>query len=432
MALTVFLCAMLIPAMAIVVFVVESPPAAPPSPPPIPGTTPIEYVVVIMKENHAFDNYFGTFPGVDGLPPNVSLPDGYGGTVSPHWMGAASSPDISHSREAELVAYANGTNEGFAVAVDATDQALANVTMGYYDSREIGAYWSLARNFTLADHYFQSMLGPTVPNRMFSIAGTNAGMTSNDLVGARFDLPTIFDQLAARGISWRYYYSPGVLHGPLPSYFAGIASNASMKAQLVPMDRLLPDLRSNDTVQVTYIDPEEDPSISEHPPENVTTGEDWTMSVLHAVMDLPTWNRTAIFLTWDENGGFYDHVPPPPVDSWGDGFRVPLIVVSPYARRGFVDSQVMDHTSLLKFIATNWGLPDLTPREGQANDVFSAFNFSVAGGGTSAAPVRQAASLGEGPPVFFTTPALVSSAATAWIAGEVPGRDDPRAPDVQP
>ncbi len=373
-ALVVFMVATLVPLVAILARIVAPiPPYVPPRV--VPGRTPIEYVYVIMKENHGFDNYFGTFPGVDGLPPNVSLPDGYGGNVSPHWMAAYFSPDISHSRESELTAYDNGTNQGFAVAVDAGDRALADVAMGYYDSREIGDYWTLARNYTLADRYFQSMLGPTVPNRLFSIAGTNAGLADNVLIGAQFNVPTIFDQLTGSGVSWHYYYSPGTFHGPLPSYFTGIASSAAMKAQLLTMDHLLPDLASNRTAQVTYIDPEDDFTISEHPPENVTTGEAWTMSLIHAIMGLPTWNRTAIFLTWDENGGFYDHVPPPQVDAWGYGFRVPMIVISPYARRGYVDTDIMDHTSILKFISTNWGLPSLTPREAAANDMSSAFRF---------------------------------------------------------
>ncbi len=374
-ALTIFLVAILIPLAAIATrVIVPGPPAAGPAPI-VPGITPIGHVFVIMKENHAFDNYFGTFPGVDGLPANVSLPDGYGGTVSPHWMNATSSPDISHDRQAELTAYANGTNDGFALAVDGGDRALANVTMGYYDAREVRDYWSLARNFTLADRYFQSVLGPTIPNRLFSFAGTNAGVATDSIAGSSFDLPTVFDQLASRGITWRYYYTPGLFHGPLPSYFSGISSNASMKAQLVTMDHLLPDLKSGNTAQVTYIDPEDDFAISEHPPQNVTVGEQWTMSVLRGIMALPSWSDTAVFLTWDENGGFYDHVPPPQVDAWGYGFRVPLIVVSPYARRGFVDHTVMDHTSLIKFIAVNWGLPPLTARESAADDIFGAFAF---------------------------------------------------------
>ncbi len=412
LALMVFLVAILIPLAAVVTRVVV--PAPPPVPVPIvPGATPVDHIYVIMKENHAFDNYFGTFPGVDGLPPNVSLPDGYGGTVSPHWMGADWSPDVSHSRSAELTAYANGTNAGFAIAVDGGDRSLANVTMGYYDAREIAGYWSLARNYTLADRYFQSMLGPTIPNRFFSFAGTNDGQTSDVLVGASFGVPTIFDQLASRGVAWRYYYTPGSFHGPLPSYFTGISGSAAMKANLVTMDRLFPDLAANNTAQVTYIDPEDDFTISEHPPQNVTLGEEWTLSVIRAIMALPSWNRSAVFLTWDENGGYYDHVVPPQVDGWGYGFRVPMIIISPYARHGYVDSEVMDHTSILKFIAMNWGLAYLTSREAHSGNLTSAFDFS---GGTTMA----SSALSVVPTTAMSAPGAPGPVATvreAWDSG---------------
>ncbi len=413
MALAIFIVALLIPVAAVVTRVLGPAPPPPAPPPDVPGVTPIDHVVVIMKENHAFDNYFGTFPGTDGIPANVSLPDGYGGTVSPHWLGTTSTPDLNHARGAELVAYDNGTNDGFAIAVDAGDRSLANVTMGYYDSREIGAYWSLARNYTLADRYFASMLGPTIPNRLFSIAGTNAGVTTDVLLGSSFDLPTIFDQLAARGVSWTYYYTPGLFHGPLPSYFTGISSNSAMSARLVTMDRLLPNLAANRTAQVTFVDPEDSFSISEHPPQNVTTGQDWTLSVIRAVTSLPTWNRTAIFLTWDENGGFYDHVSPPQVDAWGYGFRVPMIVISPYARRGYVDHTVMDHTSILRFIADNWGLGYLTSRESHAGNLTTAFDF-----GTSAA--ARASTVAGAADSVLTAGASSSVALTAgdaWFVG---------------
>jgi len=123
------------------------------------------------------------------------------------------------------------------------------------------------------------------------------------------------------------------------------------------------------------VDPEDDPLVSEHPPENVSEGEAWTMKIIRSIAKLPQWNTTAILLTWDESGGYYDHVPPPQVDEWGYGFRVPMIVISPYAKPGYVDHETMDHTSILKFIATNWALPFLTERVAQAGDLRSAFTF---------------------------------------------------------
>ena len=163
------------------------------------NTTPIQHVIVIMKENHAFDNYFGTFPGADGIPSNVSLPDGAGGTVSPHWIDGTSTPDLPHSRTAMLAAYNNGSNDMFAVVANGWAPGLGNSTVGYYDERQLPGYWELASNFTLGDHYFQSVFGPTIPNRLYSIAGQSGGLMSNEIPGSGVDVKTIFDQLEMSG-----------------------------------------------------------------------------------------------------------------------------------------------------------------------------------------------------------------------------------------
>lgn len=348
---------------------------------PIPGRTPIEHVFVIMKENHAFDNYFGTFPGADGIPSNVFLPDGRRGTVSPHWINGSATPDLPHSREAMIYAWNNGSNDGFAIMAETWGEGLGNVSMGYYDDRQLPYYWSLAGTYALADRYFTPMFGPTIPNRLYSISGTNGGLTTNEIDTANLDLLTVFDQLEGRGLSWRYYYSPFKPYLPLLHYFPHIAASPQMKARIQPMDTLIPDLQAGRVAQVTYVDPAANLTISEHAPGDVTTGEAWTKSVVEAVMATSQWNSTAIFITMDESGGFYDHVSPPQVDEWGYGFRIPFILVSPYAKRGWIDHTVMDHTSILKFISNNWGLPPLSDRQAAASDLSSMFDFpaSVAG-----------------------------------------------------
>ncbi len=347
-----------------------------PSPPAIVrASTPIQHLVVIMKENHAFDNYFGTFPGADDIPSNVSVPDGQGGTTSPHWINSTWTWDLPHTREAMLQDYDHGKNDLFAVTANSWVPGLGNVSMGYYDKRQLAYYWWLASNYTIADHYFASLFGPTIPNRLFSLAGQAGGITTNPFPMPRLTFPSIFDQMEAEGIGWRYYFSLSLLSLPLPSSFTRVANDPDMMSKLVTLDHLLPDIASGNLPNVTFVDPQAGLSISEHPPDNVTVGEAWTASVVSSVMAGPQWGSTAIFLTWDESGGFYDHVPPPQLDQWGYGFRVPMIVVSPYAKRGFIDHDIMDHTSMLKFVATNWGLPSLTRREAQANDMLSAFDF---------------------------------------------------------
>ncbi len=342
------------------------------------SNTPIQHLVVIMKENHAFDNYFGTFPGADGIPTNVSLPDGTGGTVQPHWIEGTWTWDLPHDRTAMLTDYHNGSNDLFAVEANTWIPGLGDSAVGYYDQRQLPGYWNLASRFTLADHYFQSVLGPTIPNRLYSLAGQSGGLMTNDLSGSGVDVSTIFDQLQARGVSWGYYYMRSSLGGPLPLQLPHIALKSSLATKVVPMNRLAFDISAGNLPNVTYIDPSSDIFVSEHPPGSVLEGQNWTMDVINAIMAGPQWPSSTILLTWDESGGFYDHLPPPQVDEYGYGFRVPMIVISPFAKSGYIDHDVMDHTSMLKFIADNWGLPYLTDREAQAGNLTSAFNFGHA------------------------------------------------------
>ncbi len=338
-----------------------------------------------MKENHAFDNYFGTFPGADGFPANVSLPDGMGGTVSPHWLSSIPFADLPHDRGAMLQDYDNGRNDMFAVVADNVSPGLGAYSVGYYDARQIPGYWSLAANFTLADHYFAPVFGPTDPNRLYSFAGQSGGLLGNNITYTTVDVPTIFDQLQAKGVSWNYYYSSVLVSYAPPYYLAHIRNNRTLLSRLVPLSQFSTDVASGNLPNVSYVDPESDYAVSEHPPWNVSVGDAWTSQVVASIMASRDWPTTAILLTWDEAGGFYDHVPPPQVDAYGEGFRVPMIVISPYAKRHFVDQEVKDHTSMMKFIATNWGLPSLTPRESQASDMFSAFTFPAPSNATTTA-----------------------------------------------
>ncbi len=338
-------------------------------------STPIKHLIVIMKENHSFDNYFGTYPGADGIPAGVKLSDGHGGFVTPHWLNASSTPDLPHSRQATLNDYNGGLNDGFAKSAESVQNGLGNFSVGYFDNREIPDYWSLASRFVLADEYFHSIFGPTIPNRLFSIASQSGGLLDNTIPTAGINMPSIFDQLQARGISWRYYSTQNANSKPLPLNLVPLKSNPNMVARLVPITQLIPDIQAGSLPAVTYVDPSQTPGISEHPSENITAGEAWSMQVINAIIAGPQWQQSAILLTWDESGGYYDHVAPKQVDGLGYGFRVPLIAISPFAKSGSINHDVMDHTSILKFIATNWNLPPLTPRESSANNMFGLFNF---------------------------------------------------------
>src|SRR5256885_679238 len=196
--------------------------------------TPIEHIVVIMKENHAFDNYFGTFPGVDGIPSNITVLDAKGGLLAPHWLNATWTWDLPHSREAMLTSYNGGRNDGFAIAADSLFPGLGAVAMGYYDRREVGAYLFLAEDYTLADRYFQSMFGPPIPNSLYSLAGQAGDPTTNLIKGSGVDFPTIRDPLEAHDDLWEDFASEGSGHTPLPAELPHIRSNCGMVSKIVP------------------------------------------------------------------------------------------------------------------------------------------------------------------------------------------------------
>lgn len=348
-------------------------------------------------ENHAFDNLFGTFPGAVGFPSNASLPNGLGGSVSPYWIDGTSTPDLPHNRTSELADLDQGRMDGFVEEMAKYNASAPDTPMGYYNASEVGGYWSLAREFVLCDMYFPSVLGPTVPNRLYAIAGSSGGITTDSLPAGGVDLPTIFDQLSSVGLSWSYYYATGE-GPPIPLDVVPLRNTPSEVQNVVPMPGLLPTIAAGELPAVTFVDPEGSDTYSEHPPQNVTVGEEWSLSIIHAIEASPLWNTTAIFLTWDEGGGFYDSVVPPTVDPLGDGFRVPMLVISPYTEQGGISSTTFDHTSVLKFIDQNWALPNLNERVAEANSLGLVFHFRGASPARVAGPARGPAGAPSGRP----------------------------------
>lgn len=334
------------------------------APVPPPARSPIEHVVEIMMENHAFDNLFGTFPGAVGFAPNTTVPNGEGGTVAPYWIPGNSTPDLPHDRASELADLDGGRMDGFVEEMAKFNASAPDTPMGYYNASQVPGYWALARAFVLCDEYFAPVLGPTVPNRLYAIAGSSAGVSSDTWPAGGVRLPTIFDQLTTFGLGWNYYAFPGPT--PVPLRVAPLRDTPAEVARVVPMSGLLPAIRAGELPAVTFVDPEASRVVSEHPPESVTSGEEWSLRVIDAIEAGPQWGSTVVFLTWDEGGGFYDGVVPPTVDGLGDGFRVPLLVVSPFAESGGISNAVLDHTSILKFIEQNWGLPYLNARVAEA------------------------------------------------------------------
>lgn len=370
------------------------------------GMAKIKHVIWIIQENRTFDNYFGTFPGADGIPPSTCLPKTPGSKAcvkpfhssDPEFGGC----DIPHDWEAAHAAYDHGAMDGF-VWAEGTPY-----TMGYLDERDIPNYWQYARHYTLADRFFSSLAGPSFPNHVYTVAAQSGGLIQNvgTLKGLEdamddsdgYSFLSIVNLLSNANFSWKYYIEsvkrpPGApnaadplnviypnpkqfsIWNPLPG-FAKVRNNASLMANLVSQDDYFADLKKGTLPQVSWLIPAAQDS--EHPPRPAAQGMWYVTKLVNALMESPYWKDSVVFLTWDDYGGLYDHVPPPQVDSFGYGPRVPLIIISPYAKPGFITHQTADFTSVLKFIEERFGLSHLTIRDHYANDLHDAFDFGQA------------------------------------------------------
>jgi phospholipase C len=367
----------------------------------------IQHVVFIMKENRSFDNYFGQFPGADGATTGVisdgqTIPLGPAQDVTAH--------DIDHSWVGVITAYAGGKLNGF----DLEGRGNVNGDYAAYTQMtqsDIPNYWAYAQNFALADHTFQSTNSPSYSNHFYMIAadaagtitvprpfttdvwGCDAAPTTNvytmDSGGAVFDVfpcfdnNTMADTMNNQGVSWKFYAPPSNEEGYGYSafdYIKHIRYSNYWTTNVVNEDNFDQDALSGNLPQVSWI---VTGIGSEHPGpadfnKGTCFGENWTVDKINAIMNGPTdqWNSTVIFLTWDDFGGFYDHVVPPKLDQFGLGFRVPMIIISPYALQGYISHTTYEFSSILKFIEEDFNLPPLTERDEEANDTTDSFNFN--------------------------------------------------------
>ena len=359
-----------------------------------PTTTPIKHFVVLMQENHSFDNYFGTYPGVDGLPPNTCMPkDPTGVTttdcVAPFHIGGHSVIDLGHSGDVYRAEINGGQMNGFISAFTNRGGA-GSEAMGYYDDRDIPFYWNVADNYVLFDRLFTSAAAGSVWNHMYWVTGSPGNPQADTLLPGGFDnVPTIFDRLQAAGIPWKFYvqnYKPEI------NFRTGAAGDAgsqvvwvpplnynrflddpALNSRIVGMDQYYEDLHDGTLPAVSFMVPS---GASEHPPGSIQSGERFVRGLVNELMRSSSWNSSAFMWTYDDWGGWYDHVVPPAVDAYGYGFRSPGLLVSPYAKRGHVDHTTLDFTSELKFIENNWGVQPLAARDANAHDITSAFDFS--------------------------------------------------------
>lgn len=357
--------------------------------------TPIKHFIVVMQQNHTFDNYFGTYPGANGIPDGTCMPvsltnQGNPACIAPYEITDEPITDLSHSDTTFAGQYQSGQMNGFVDTLNRLNQD-GSLSMGYFDDTHLPFYWNLADQYVLFDNYFSSAHTGSITNRMFWVSGRPGDETNRIPEGGFGNIPTIFDRLQERGISWKFYiknYDPNLSYRSLAEL-----DYLPPQVQWVPllsMDRFLDDPQlSSHIVDLSeyYQDLEKGtlPAVSyvllmgatEHPISDLSLGERATRTMLNTLMQSKAWESSAFFITYDDWGGWYDHVPPPQLDERGYGFRVPALLVSPYARMGHVDHTLLDHTSMLKFIEENWNIPPLAERDAKANNFTSAFDFSM-------------------------------------------------------
>jgi len=372
------------------------------------GLAKIDHFIFIMQENRSFDSYFGTYPGADGIPANAMVPGLLGAPVAPYHNPALKNRGGPHGWAAANADANGGLMNGFLgqsfgslvpdPAVNPADGNPGDV-MGYHDYREIPNYWSYADLYVLQDHMFEPVASYTLPSHLYMLAGQSGGYVGGPLVPVptSFAFPEITQLLKAAGIDWKYYVRQGseaqtqhdAIAGansigtpapqvytnmnPLPA-FPAVRDDPSQWARLVSTDRYYADAAAGTLPQVSWLVPSD--TVSEHPPENIAKGMAYVTSVVNAAMASPEWDHTAIFITWDEWGGFYDHAVPPKVDQYGLGPRVPGLIISPYIRRGYIDHKVTSTASWLKIVEERYSLPSLTARDATAYDMIDAFDFT--------------------------------------------------------
>jgi phospholipase C len=429
----------------------------------------IKHIVIIMQENRSFDSYFGTYPGADGIPPGLCLPDPMlGGCVKPYHDSADVNYGGPHGYAAFVADTDGGKMDGF------VGQSEQHVTctptlpscspcvkahldrcdvMGYHDARDIPNYWTYAHDFVLQDHLFESNASASQTSHLYMVSEWSArcktpnaassctnSLQSPNPVSSTNNLDTtplyawtdLTYLLHKNNLSWAYYVFTGIepdceddmatscapvqqgpqtygFWNPLP-HFSDVHQDGQV-GNIQTLSNFFSAAKRGKLPAVSWIIP--NGKVSEHPRATVSAGQTYVTGLINTIMKSPDWDSTAIFLSWDDWGGFYDHVPPPNVDENGYGLRVPGLVISPYARQGFIDHQVLSHDAYDKFIEDDFlggqrldpntdGRPDPRPdvreNEPQLGDLTADFDFNQSPRAPVILPVHPAPGPASTPP----------------------------------
>ncbi len=332
------------------------------------GLSKLDHIIIVLQENHTFDNYFGTYTKANGtLGKSICIPEAKGSKacVSPYHDSSLTPVDMNHNWASAHEDYDDGKMDGFVYSEGSRE------TMGYYDRSDLKHYWNAADRYSLCDNYFTSVMSESAPNHLYLVAGTSGGI-KDDNVPDSLPFPPVFKELDSKGISWKVY-------GFTSWYekFKYVRDSPAAMNNFHGGKQFMKDVKKGNLSSVSWIIGA--PGGSEHPPQNIAKGEkSVAKDIVNRIGESKYWGSSAIFITWDDYGGFYDHVSPPKVDEYGYGFRVPCLVVSPFSKPGFIDSETYDHTSILKTVENRYGLAPLSTRDKDASDMSNSFDFGQA------------------------------------------------------
>ena len=355
-------------------------------------SSPVKHLIVVVFQNRSFDHLFGHYTPPSGQTVEVANPsslgwtqtDANGASVSPTLLTDPNSADLPHNHANYLASYNNGSMNGFAAEEGAQ-------SMGYFDSSTMGVstFYSYATQFALADNYFSSVL-TSAPGQMFyavSATDNDQFFSTQPVYGPCNDPDpaatantnrNVGNQMTDKNVGWTWFHES---YGQCPSYvqqqnpFQYFTSTQNSD-HIQDLSVFYSQLQAGNTPSVSFV--QMNPSHSGHPgSSSITSAANFLDQFVKQVQASASWNDTAIIVIWDEGGGWYDHVPPPQLDSQGLGIRVPMMVISPFAKKGIVYHQLADHTSILKFIQWNWGLPPLNSRNSNPaiDDLRGMFTF---------------------------------------------------------
>jgi phospholipase C len=345
------------------------------------GLNLIKHVIVITQENRSFDHYFGTFPGADGFPAGACVPDPATSTcVAPFHDTSDMVYGGPHAAASATADLNGGKMDGFIAQAEQAKSPEPLDVMSYKDQREIPNYWAYAQSFVLEDHLYEPNASWSLPSHLYSVSDwaaicssttdpSTCKSTKSPAQNTQYPWTDLTYLLHKNNVSWGYYVMNGSepdcvdastitcvpgsqdsttpsIWNPLPSFETVV--NDGQTANVQTVQNFYTEAQNGTLPAVSWIDPSGE--VSEHPTSLISAGQSYVTSLINAVSSGPDWNSTAIFLNWDDWGGFYDHVNPPSVDANGFGLRVPGIIISPYAKAGIIDHQSASFDGINRFI----------------------------------------------------------------------------------